>query len=128
MLPPSFERAVHVLLILTCLAGCAGFGDPKPIQVSQTQSIDGEYTGIANGSCGANRPAQAELKDGHFTLTVPPELSLRGSASPDGSLSASEAGPGGREVNFTGRIQGTEFRGGSYNGRCGFAFALRRVS
>lgn len=127
MLPLSIERAVHVALSLICLAGCAPHSDPT-IQVSQTRSIDGEYTGIANGSCGTNRPAQAELKDGHFTLTVPSELSLSGPASPDGSLSASQTDPSGRQVNFTGRIQGRELRGGSYNGRCGFAFALRRVS
>lgn len=127
-MPLSIERGVYVTLLLICLGGCANRADPPPVQVSQTQSIDGDYTGIANGSCGANRPARAQLKEGHFTLTVPPDLSLSGEVSPDGSLSASEPDQSGRPVNFSGRVQGTELRGGSYNGRCGFAFALKRIS
>ena len=52
---------------------------------------------------------------------------LDGAAQPDGALRATALGEDGRELNFAGRIDGAGLRGGSYNGRCAYAFTLMRA-
>ena len=118
-----------VVALLALLGGCAQPRPaPSPPPPSPTAAIDGTYKGTANGSCGNDRPATATLRDGRFALTVPPDLRLEGRASGNGMLSAAQVDDAGREVNFSGQIDGKLLRGGSYNGKCAFAFAMRRVS
>lgn len=122
-----------LVLALCCgsltLAGCATeetAAPPPP--VSRTAVIDGIYRGTANGSCGANQSARMEVRDGGFVLAVSSGLHVDGTAEPDGTLTAVERQPDGRDLNFTGRIDRLDMRGGSYNGRCAFAFTMRRGS
>jgi hypothetical protein len=121
---PSFAIA-----LLALLGGCAQSRQaPSPPPPSPTASIDGTYKGTANGSCGTDQLATATLRDGRFTLTVPPDLRLEGRASGNGVLNATQVDDAGREVNFTGQIDGKLLRGGSYNGKCAFAYAMTRAS
>jgi hypothetical protein len=122
---PSFAA----IALLALLAGCAQPRPaPSPPAPSPTASIDGTYKGAANGSCGTDQPATATLRDGRFTLTVPPDLRLEGRASGNGVLNATQIDDAGREVNFSGQIDGKLLRGGSYNGKCAFAYAMTRDS
>ena len=118
--------AAHGLALLA-LWGCAQRPSAPPAPASSTASIDGRYAGLANGSCGVNQQAEAEIRAGRFRLSVPPALALSGAAQPDGTLNAGQLDGSGRQVNFTGHVDGPEMRGGSYNGRCGYAFTLRRI-
>jgi hypothetical protein len=124
--PASSSLAIAAALAL--LAGCA---QPRPTSSpppSPTAAIDGSYKGTANGSCGTDQPATMTLRDGHFTLAVPPDLRLQGRVDGNGMLSATQVGDDGREVNFTGQVDGRLLRGGSYNGKCAFAYAMTRAS
>jgi hypothetical protein len=127
MARPSLPAA-RAVLALALLAGCAQPPAPSPSPPSSTASIDGAYGGTASGSCGTDQPATMTLRDGRFTLTVPPSLRLEGRVDRSGTLSATGATDDGREVNFTGQVDGRMLRGGSYNGKCAFAFALTRGS
>ena len=124
---PSVSLAAAGVVAL--LGGCA---QPRPAPsaapASPTAAIDGAYSGTANGSCGTDRPATMTLRDGRFTLTVPPDVRLQGRAERNGTLSATDVADDGRQVNFTGQIDGRLLRGGSYNGKCAFAYALTRSS
>ncbi len=113
---------------LALLAGCA---QPRPAPApppSPTAAIDGAYNGTANGSCGTDRPATITLRNGHFTLAVPPDLRLQGRVDGNAVLNATQVADDGREVNFTGQIDGKLLRGGSYNGKCAFAYEMTRAS
>ena len=121
--------SVAILAGLALLGGCAQPRPaPPPSPSSPTASIDGAYSGTANGSCGTDRPATMTLRDGRFTLTVAPDLRLEGRAERNGMLNATQVADDGREVNFTGQIDGRLLRGGSYNGKCAFAYAMTRSS
>lgn len=110
------------------LAACAERPPAPPAAASKTAAIDGVYEGSASGSCGTGQAATVNVKDGRFTLTVMPGLRLQGLADRDGTLSATQPNEDGRAINFTGRIDGPKLRGGSYNGRCAFAFTMQRTS
>ncbi len=114
----------RVLIGLAILAGCA---EPPPPPPPPPSPLDGTYKGSASGSCGAAQTT-ATVRDGHFTLIIGDTPPLDGVAQTDGSLRANVLGPDGREINFTGHIDGPELRGGSYNGRCAFAFSMTRQS
>ena len=119
-------RFVYLTLAAPLFA-CAPQPTPQPTaKPSRTSSIDGTYTGVANGSCGRGEEAFLRLKDGRFTLSVPATLHLEGHAEPDGTLTAVHTGEDGREVNFNGHIADGLMRGGSYNGHCAFAFGMTR--
>ena len=107
------------------LAGCAA-PKPPPPPASATLSIDGTYKGSARGSCGATE-ATMEVRDGHFVLSMfDARTVLDGDAEPNGTLHG-ERFVGSRELNFAGRVDGPDLRGGSYDGRCALAFTLARV-
>jgi hypothetical protein len=110
---------------LLAVTGCAPRQSAAPIP-PPAAALGVTYQGVANGSCGANQPAHMSLTDGKFILSAGGE-ELRGVAAADGALSGNGWSSEGRPVNFSGRIQGEEMRGGSYNGRCGFAFLLRKI-
>ncbi len=110
--------------LMLSLAWCAQ--PPAPTTpVSPVASIDGTYTGLATGSCGTDQAASVTLHDRQFTLAVGRER-LDGTAAADGELSATRPMEGGGELNFTGHVQGKLLHGGSYNGRCAYAFELIR--
>ena len=113
---------------LAVLAGCAQRPPATLAPASTTAAIDGIYEGTASGSCGTGQAATADVTDGRFTLTVMPGLRLQGRADQDGTLNAAQPYEDGRQINFTGRIDGQQLRGGSYNGRCAFAFEMTRRS
>ncbi len=107
-------------------SGCAAPPPPPPPPVSPTASVDGTYNGLANGSCGSGN-ATVVVRDGRFTLSIGGGPLLDGAAQPDGILRGTSLGEDGRELNFTGHIDGPDLRGGSYNGRCAYAFTLMRA-
>ncbi len=124
MLAAIFARTACLVPLL--VAACAVRHPPPPAPASVTAPIDGAYKGLATGSCGASE-ARAVVRDGHLTLSVEAGPDLQGTAQPGGVLRAAASGDEGGDVTFAGRIDGTELRGGSYNGRCAFAFALNRA-
>lgn len=126
----TIESRTRSWVLVAALAALAACAQPAPESPAppKAATVDGVYEGTANGSCGASQPATMDLKDGRFTLTVAPDLRLRGHADQDGTLTATEPYGDGRDINFTGRIDGPKLRGGSYNGRCAFAFAMVRTS
>ncbi len=114
---------MRALIALAALAGCAE--PPPPPPPSPTATIDGRYTGSANGSCGS-APTAATVREGRLTLTIGNGSPIDGIAHRDGSLTATAIDRTGREMNFTGHIDDRDLRGGSYNGRCAFAFSMTR--
>ena len=123
----SVLRRAGCLALFALASACAAPPPPPPPPASATSTIDGTYKGGASGSCGSSQ-ATVILHDRRFTLTVADGLALQGTAESDGTLRAATSGDGGRDLNFTGRVAGAYLRGGSYNGRCAFAFALTRQS
>ena len=119
-----------VILPVFCLvlaaSGCAAPPPPPPRPLSPTAHFDGTYKGLANGSCGSG-DATVVVHDGRFALSVGGGPMLDGAAQPNGALRATALGEDGRELNFTGHIEGADLRGGSYNGRCAYAFTLMRA-
>lgn len=113
-------------LVLATVGGCARPPLPPAPPASATATIDGTYKGLANGSCGAAQ-ATAVVYNRQFTLSLGGAPILDGLAEPDGILRAAKFGEDGRELNFAGRIDGSDMRGGSYNGRCALAFMLNRA-
>jgi hypothetical protein len=107
-------------------SGCAHPPPPAAPPTSPTARIDGTYKGLANGSCGSGG-ATVVVHDGRFTLSVGGDPMLDGAVQPDGALRAATLEEDGREVNFAGHIDGADLRGGSYNGRCAYAFTLARA-
>ncbi len=128
MIARAVRDRAAVFALLAGLVACAHPPPETAAPLSRTASVDGRYAGSATGSCGSSSSATMDVRDGRFTLDVDALLTLHGRAQRDGSLDATQPTQDGGEVNFTGRIEGHEVRGGSYNGRCAFTFSLLKLS
>ena len=117
-------QVVRIVGTATLLASCAP--RPAPPLPSPAAAYDGLYTGTANGSCGTGEAASLNVRNHRFTLSVESGLRLEGAVTEGGEIAATEPAEDGREVNFNGQIEGGFVRGGSYNGRCGYAYEMQR--